>query len=128
MTTVDIQVQNGRVRISVGGQPATAGSSHTGIAEQGTVEGATGVGSGTPIPDDTGTGGPASNAIVIGPIVIGGSMPGAPSNGTGSGTPVPDDTGTGGPGGGVLVIGPIVICGGGRVQAPTSVGTINLNP
>jgi hypothetical protein len=124
----DIQVRNGKVKITVGGGPASAGD--RGGASPGAASGQTGGAS--PGADSGQTGGaePGSGCccapVIVGPIVVdgsslqgrsaqGGASPGADSGQTGGASPGADSgqTGGGGPGSGCccapLVIGPIVI-------------------
>jgi hypothetical protein len=132
MIRVDIQVDNGKVTISIGGQASTTSQASTNakdgqIVAQGTV-GARREGEGGDAGDeDTGIGGggPGSGALVIGPIVIDGSLAQRPKPQAGArkegegGDAGDEDTGIGGggPGSGCVVIGPIVVCGRGKSGA-----------
>lgn len=125
--TVDIQVQNARVTITVGCQSsANAGSGK--VASQAFVENpADGGRGGAGETEDTGSGGggPGTCGLVIGPIVIDSSpipsTSGASQTSAGGigGDGSTEDPGTGGgeSGSGVLVIGPIVIAQSARSAA-----------
>jgi hypothetical protein len=137
----DIQVRDGRVRITVGGgQTNTSNASEQGGSSPANP------------PTNTGGGGPGSGCdgpVIIGPIVVdgfnlqsgtsgqGGSSPANPSNNSGGGGPrgglggsspanPPTNTGGAGPGSGgsgcPVIIGPIVIsgCSGQATDPPVS--------
>ena len=132
MTRVAIQVENGKVTITLGGQSAPVAATGP-VVDDGTVGevkdgvlGGEGAGEGT----ETGGGGPGSGCLVIGPIVIPVSLSsGAGSATGGEGAGEGTETGGGGPGGSdCVVIGPIVFCGkSGSASAP-SAKPVDVNP
>jgi hypothetical protein len=138
---VDIQVQGGRVTITIGGQSASNANDGT-VVGQGNVATPTHDskkgGDGSTENPDPGGGGPGCGAVVIGPIVVDGSaVQGASGQGSanagrtgGDGSTENPDPGGGGPGNGVLVIGPIVIGGAqaGGKAAPATATSVVVNP
>jgi len=131
---IEIQVEGGKVTITVGGQAATGSAAdpteHAGeITHHGTVLGGS---SGTE-PTSTGSGEPGSGTVVIGPIVIDcGALQGSGGVVGGSSGTEPTNTGTGGPPSGMLVIGPIVVGGGygggGGSGAERPAQTVSVHP
>jgi hypothetical protein len=128
--TIDIQVQAGQVTITVGGQSASsagadeiAAQANVGDAGNGGKKG----GDGAAADPGTGGGGPNCGALVIGPIVVDGSVlqganGQANANGgkkAGDGAAADPGTGGGGTCSGVVVIGPIVFGGQSKGAAAT---------
>ena len=137
---VDIQVQDGKVTIIVGGQsPSTSGKhqivgeGEVGAPAGGGKKGGDGAAEG-PGPGGGPGGGPSSCALVIGPIVVDCSVLQSTDGGKKGGDGAAEGPGPGGgppggaPGSGVVVIGPIVIgnCSAGAV-APGS-KPVKINP
>jgi hypothetical protein len=138
MIRVEIQVQDGKVTLSVGGQSYTKAAENA--AEDAVVQQAFvgqapdgGKKGGDPANEDIfGGGGAGSGPLVIGPVVICGSVAENSSGDSQGGDPANEDIFGGGSGAGSvpLVIGPIVICARGRSAAAstTTSQTISLKP
>jgi hypothetical protein len=137
---VDIQVQDGKVIISVGGGASSTSGSAGALIGQGNVGDTKKTGKGgAGATDDPGTGGagPASGTVVIGPIVVccsalQGGTGASQSDGGHGGAGATDDPGTGGaaPPSGIVVIGPIVVCGpgGGSSSGAATSHAVDVNP
>ena len=131
---VDIQVQGGEVRITLGGQPSSKSATGAILAE-GNVGDSAGTKGGDGAVEDPGPGGggPGSDVVVIGPIVVDRSVLGMPNSANaagqgGDGAVEDPGPGGGGPGSGIVVIGPIVIGGQSRAAATAPSKAVAINP
>jgi hypothetical protein len=127
---VDIQVEAGKVTITVGGQSSSNSNNLGTVVSQGNVGAGKKGGEGAAENPGPGGGGPGSGVLVIGPIVIVGSVlqsanvQATPGAGETGGEGAAENPGPGGnpPGSGVVVIGPIVLCGATSSHAAAAPG------